>query len=65
MQENLQIKQHGVEVSGESFLQGVKDCIPTLLGYLSIGFAAGVLGKTSGLSITEITLMSLLSYNFV
>ncbi|WMT43212.1 AzlC family ABC transporter permease [Paenibacillus sp. D2_2] len=63
MQENLQIKQHGVEVSSEeSFLQGVKDCIPTLLGYLSIGFAAGVLGTTSGLSITEITLMSLLVY---
>jgi len=33
-----------------------------LLGYLSIGFAAGVIGKTSGLTIAEITLMSLLIY---
>lgn len=30
---------------GEGFWQGVKDCIPTLLGYLSIGFAAGVVEK--------------------
>ncbi|TGU53280.1 branched-chain amino acid ABC transporter permease, partial [Mesorhizobium sp. M00.F.Ca.ET.186.01.1.1] len=37
-------------------MQGVKDCIPTLLGYLSIGFAAGVLEKTAGLSIMEIAL---------
>ena len=44
------------------FIQGVKDCIPTLLGYLSIGFAAGVVEKTSGLSISEIVLMSLLLY---
>ena len=31
-----------------------------LLGYLSIGFAAGVVQHTSGLSVLEITLMSLL-----
>lgn len=62
MQENYHIKGHGIEQSEESFLQGVKDCIPTLLGYLSIGFAAGVVGKTAGLSIAEITLMSLLVY---
>ncbi|MDN4096075.1 AzlC family ABC transporter permease [Brevibacillus agri] len=43
-------------------MQGVKDCIPTLLGYLSIGFAAGVLEKTAGLSIMEIALMSILLY---
>ncbi len=46
----------------DGFIQGVKDCIPTLLGYLSIGFAAGVVEKTSGLSISEIVLMSLLLY---
>ncbi|NRD77875.1 AzlC family ABC transporter permease [Bacillus sp. BRMEA1] len=46
----------------DSFLKGVKDCIPTLLGYLSIGFAAGVVGKTSGLSIFEIALLSLVLY---
>jgi 4-azaleucine resistance transporter AzlC len=46
----------------ESFEQGVKDCIPTLLGYLSIGFAAGVIEKTAGMSILEIILMGLLLY---
>ncbi|MFC8689676.1 branched-chain amino acid ABC transporter permease, partial [Brevibacillus porteri] len=30
----------------DSFIKGVKDCIPTLLGYLSIGLAAGVVQKT-------------------
>ncbi|MFC5466311.1 AzlC family ABC transporter permease [Lederbergia graminis] len=45
-----------------SFLDGVRACIPTLLGYLSIGFAAGVVGKTAGLSVAEIGLMSLLIY---
>lgn len=62
MQQELHMKKQQDEGRGDSFLQGVKDCIPTLLGYLSIGFAAGVVGKTSGLSIAEITLMSLLVY---
>lgn len=62
MSENVQLNKHGIDVGEESFLQGVKDCIPTLLGYLSIGFAAGVVGKTSGLSIMEITLMSSMIY---
>src|SRR5699024_5008910 len=47
----------------DTFLQGVKDCVPTLLGYLSIGFAAGVIEKTAGLSIVEITLLSLILYD--
>ncbi|MED4602331.1 AzlC family ABC transporter permease [Paenibacillus validus] len=46
----------------DTFIQGVKDCIPTLLGYLSIGFAAGVVEKTAGLSLAEIALLSLLLY---
>ncbi|MFS0647165.1 AzlC family ABC transporter permease [Siminovitchia sp. 179-K 8D1 HS] len=46
----------------DRFWDGVKACLPTLLGYLSIGFAAGVVGKTAGLSVAEITLMSLLIY---
>ncbi|WP_100331183.1 AzlC family ABC transporter permease [Bacillus xiapuensis] len=45
-----------------TFTQGVKDCIPTLLGYISIGFAAGVIGVSSGLSILEIALLSALVY---
>lgn len=45
-----------------TFMQGVKDCIPTLLGYLSIGFAAGVIEMTAGLSMAEIALLSLILY---
>lgn len=45
-----------------AFLKGVKDCLPTVLGYLSIGFAAGAVEKTAGLSLMEIALMSLLLY---
>lgn len=59
----MKLKEEVVYLSGEeSFLKGVKDCLPTVLGYLSIGFAAGVVQKTAGLSIIEITLMSLLLY---
>lgn len=61
-QETLKIKTDISFKDEESFWSGVKDCIPTLLGYLSIGFAAGVVEKTSGLSITEIALMSILLY---
>ncbi len=46
----------------DSFLAGVRACLPTVLGYLSIGFAAGVVEKTAGLSIMEIALMCLLVY---
>ncbi|WP_110927958.1 AzlC family ABC transporter permease [Bacillus massiliglaciei] len=46
----------------DTFWSGAKDCVPTLLGYLSIGFAAGVVEKTSGLTMLEIALMSLLLY---
>ncbi|KOY82402.1 AzlC family ABC transporter permease [Lysinibacillus macroides] len=45
-----------------SFLQGVKDCIPTLLGYISIGLAFGVVGSASGLSVLEIALLTILVY---
>lgn len=61
MQENAQLKRERTATAGD-FIKGIKDCIPTLLGYLSIGFAAGVVEKTSGLSITEIILMSVLIY---
>jgi 4-azaleucine resistance transporter AzlC len=52
----------GVERPEGTFWLGVKDCVPTLLGYLSIGFAAGVVGQTSGLSGLEIVLMSTFLY---
>ncbi|MEH7246755.1 AzlC family ABC transporter permease [Neobacillus niacini] len=41
-----------------TFSQGVKDCIPTLIGYISIGIAAGIVGASSNLSIVEVTLLS-------
>lgn len=50
------------ETTEDSFTQGIKDCIPTLLGYISIGLAFGVIGITSNLSILEIFLLSVLVY---
>lgn len=46
----------------DQFMLGVKDCMPTVLGYLSVGFAAGVVEYTAGLNIFEILLLSLLVY---
>lgn len=45
-----------------TFREGITACIPTIFGYLGIGFAAGVVGKNIGLSIVEIALMSILVY---
>ncbi|UOY92768.1 AzlC family ABC transporter permease [Ectobacillus sp. JY-23] len=46
----------------DMFIAGMKACIPTIFGYLSIGFAAGVIEKASGLSLLEIILLSILVY---
>lgn len=46
----------------ESFLDGMKACIPTVLGYMGIGFAMGVVGKGVGLSIVEVLIMSIFVY---
>lgn len=51
-----------VEEKPLTFQEGVRDCIPTLLGYISIGFAAGMIGVASGLSVVEIAFMSILVY---
>ncbi|MVP01094.1 AzlC family ABC transporter permease [Paenibacillus lutrae] len=57
------LEESGRESTQEdTFRQGVKDCVPTLLGYWSIGFAAGVVEKTAGMSLAEIALLSLLLY---
>lgn len=45
-----------------TFVDGVKACLPTVLGYLGIGIAAGVVGKTSGLSLLEIILLAAVVY---
>ncbi|WP_410511142.1 AzlC family ABC transporter permease [Paenibacillus sp. BR2-3] len=60
--ETARIESHAAPGSEDSFMKGVKDCLPTLLGYLSIGFAAGVVEKTAGLSIPEIAMMSIILY---
>lgn len=44
------------------FFSGVKDCIPTLFGYLSIGFACGVVSKSCGMTICETVAMSTFIY---
>lgn len=42
--------------------QGARAAVPIVFGYLSIGFAAGVVQRTAGLSVAEVMLMSLLLY---
>jgi len=49
-------------ITTDSLVQGIKDCIPTLLGYISIGVAFGVIATTSNLSVLEIFLLSVLVY---
>ena len=46
----------------DTFLQGVKDCAPTLFGYISIGFAFGVVGIASNISVLEVFLLSVFVY---
>ena len=50
------------EETSPTFSQGVKDCVPTLIGYISIGIAMGIVGAASNLSIVEVALMSVLVY---
>lgn len=45
-----------------TFKDGVYACIPTLLGYIGIGIAAGVVGKSTHLSVLEITLLAVIIY---
>lgn len=44
------------------FSSGARAGLPVVLGYLSIGFAAGVVQRASGLSLAEVMLMSLVLY---
>lgn len=44
------------------FVQGVAACLPTVLGYWSIGFAAGGVGTLAGFSIPDILLLAGLLY---
>lgn len=46
----------------ETFREGINACLPTVLGYAGIGIAAGVVGKSVGLSVIQVALMSVLVY---
>lgn len=56
------ITKQSLQNNRVQFWLGVKDCLPTLLGYISIGIAFGVVGSSSGISLLEIALLSLLVY---
>lgn len=45
-----------------TFKQGVKECIPTLLGYAGVGLSFGIVAVASGFSLLEIILLCLLIY---
>ncbi len=62
MTSTTELHRNTTSSSNDSFLQGVKDCVPTLLGYISIGLAFGVVGSASGLSVLEIALLTILVY---
>jgi 4-azaleucine resistance transporter AzlC len=58
-------EEKAMESQGKSavtFREGVEACLPTVLGYLGIGLAAGVVGKGVGLSIFSILMMSVFIY---
>lgn len=44
------------------FFSGARAAIPVVLGYLGIGFAAGVVERAAGLSYAEIALLSMVLY---
>lgn len=59
---NQLASQITIEKNSPTFTQGVKDCVPTLIGYISIGIAMGIVGAASNLSILEVALLSVLVY---
>jgi 4-azaleucine resistance transporter AzlC len=48
--------------SGSRFAGGVRAGVPVILGYLGIGFAAGVVERAAGLSYAEVLLLSTVLY---
>ncbi|MEK4564689.1 AzlC family ABC transporter permease [Alkalihalobacillus sp. FSL R5-0424] len=49
-------------LESNTYIQGVKDCIPTLFGYMSVGLAFGIVGTASGLSVWQLALLSIFVY---
>ncbi|TSB46616.1 AzlC family ABC transporter permease [Alkalicoccobacillus porphyridii] len=59
----MELRKHEyVSSDHDTYLQGIKDCIPTLFGYMSVGFAFGIVGTASQLSIIEIACLSIFVY---
>jgi 4-azaleucine resistance transporter AzlC len=48
--------------AGANFRAGVRACLPVVLGYTAIGLTFGVIARTAGLSVAEVSLMSLILY---
>lgn len=44
------------------YLDGVRDAVPVMLGYMALGLAFGVVAKTAGITVPEVALMSLILY---
>jgi len=44
------------------FCLGLIACVPTILGYLAIGFACGAIGRVSGFSVVEIVALAIFVY---
>lgn len=48
--------------SPDGFAAGTRAALPVVLGYLSIGFAAGVVERAAGLTVLEVLLLSTVLY---
>ena len=46
----------------ESFNQGIKDCLPTVLGYWAVAAACGALGPVCGLTFWQIEFLTIFLY---
>jgi 4-azaleucine resistance transporter AzlC len=56
---------HGqADSTGErkGFADGMRDCLPVVLGYVAIGLAFGVVARSTGLSVAEVALTSIILY---
>ncbi len=50
-------------LSRDEFYSGVRACLPVVLGYVAIGFAFGVVARSTGLVGAEVALMSAVLYS--
>lgn len=51
-----------VQKKDATFYEGFLACVPTVMGYLGIGLALGIVGKGIGLSVWQVLLMSVFVY---